>query len=141
MRFRDCLIFGALTAFGLSSLTAARSDQYPVLDTKPLCHGITEQSSLQEGFRSVTFDECLKAEQEDRKTMIKEWSTFSAGDAKHCLAEATMGGESSYTELLTCLEMARDVKALKISDQLDGSTEMSSAKPAKGTRHRRNEKP
>ena len=28
------------------------------------------------------------------------------------MAEATMGGESSYTDLVTCLEMARDVRAL-----------------------------
>jgi hypothetical protein len=27
------------------------------------------------------------------------------------IAEATMGGDSSYTELLTCLEMARDGNA------------------------------
>jgi hypothetical protein len=60
----------------------------------------------------VTFDECVKAEQADRETMIKEWSTYSADDKRHCIAEATMGGESSYTDLLICLEMARDVRAL-----------------------------
>jgi hypothetical protein len=63
----------------------------------------------------VSLDECLKAEKVDRKTMIKEWSQFSASDRKHCIAEATMGGESSYTDLLTCLEMARDVRQLKLS--------------------------
>jgi hypothetical protein len=94
------------------SISSARSDQYPVLNVAPLCHGITEQSDLEEGFRSVSFDECMKAEQADRETMIKEWSTFSADDKQHCVAEATMGGESSYTDLLTCLEMARDVRQL-----------------------------
>ena len=82
---------------------------YPTLNVAPVCHGITEQSDLQAGFRSVNFDQCIKAEQVDRETMIKEWSTFSADDRRHCIAEATMGGESSYTNLLTCLEMARDV--------------------------------
>ena len=47
--------------------------------------------------------------------MKNEWSTFSASDKKHCIAEATMGGESSYTELVTCLEMARDVRKLRLS--------------------------
>jgi len=61
----------------------------------------------------VTFDQCMKAEQTDRETMIKEWPTFSASDKAHCIAEAQMGGESSYTDLVTCLEMARDVRALK----------------------------
>jgi hypothetical protein len=54
----------------------------------------------------------MKAEQEDRQTMINEWSTFSSSQRQHCIAEATMGGESSYTDLVTCLEMARDVTHL-----------------------------
>jgi hypothetical protein len=118
---RHSIIIVALAAFCMSSI-AARSDEFPALNVKPLCHGITEQSSLQEGFRTVTFDECLRAEQDDRESMIKEWSTFASDDKKHCVAEATMGGESSYTDLLTCLEMARDVKKLKSpskSDQID----------------------
>ena len=61
---------------------------------------------------SLIFDQCIKAEQLDRDTMIKEWDTFSADDKRHCIALATTGGESSYTELLTCLEMARDVRKL-----------------------------
>jgi hypothetical protein len=60
----------------------------------------------------VSFDQCLQAEKVDRETMIKEWSTFSADDKRHCIALTTTGGESSYTELLTCLEMARDVRKL-----------------------------
>jgi hypothetical protein len=67
---------------------------------------------LQEGLRKVSFDQCLQAEKVDRETMIKEWSTFSADDKRHCIALTTTGGESSYTELLTCLEMARDVRKL-----------------------------
>lgn len=93
----------------------AQSDEYPVLNVQPLCRGIVSQSDtpLQAGDRSVSLDECLKAEQDDRATMIKEWSQFSASDRKNCIAEATAGGESSYTDLLSCLEMARDVRQLK----------------------------
>jgi hypothetical protein len=113
----------ALTIAVLASLavsvSAARSDEYPTLNVAPICHGITDQSDLQEGLRKVSFDQCIQAEQVDRDSMIKEWSTFSAGDKRHCIAEVTMGGLSSYTELVTCLEMARDVRALhkQASDQ------------------------
>jgi hypothetical protein len=94
---------------------AARSDETPVLNVLPLCKGIVSQGAdpLQTGDRTVSLEECLKAEQIDRETMKKEWSTFSVTDKKHCVAEATMGGESSYTDLVTCLEMARDVRKLK----------------------------
>jgi hypothetical protein len=106
----------AVTIAVLASLTVSvsptRSDEYPTLNVAPICHGITNQSDLQEGLRKVSFDQCLQAEKVDRETMIKEWSTFSADDKRHCIALATTGGESSYTELLTCLEMARDVRKL-----------------------------
>lgn len=115
-RYRKILI--ALLVMAGSS---ARSDNIPVLNVKPLCHGITNQSSLQEGFRGVTYNECIKAEQGDREQIAKEWSTFSSSDKQHCTAEATMGGESSYTDLLTCLEMARDVRNLRNQPQ-SGST-------------------
>ena len=101
----------ALAALGVS-VSAARSDQYPTLDTGPVCHGITMQSDLEAGLFQTSFDQCMKAEQETRQQMIKGWSAFTADDKRHCIAEATMGGESSYTELLTCLEMARDVREL-----------------------------
>jgi hypothetical protein len=106
---------GALTlaAITTGTLSSARSDEYPTLNVAPVCRGIANQSSLQEGLGNETFDQCIEAEQTDRQTMIKEWSTFLADDRRHCIAEATMGGESSYTELLTCLEMARDVRQLK----------------------------
>ena len=75
------------------SISSARSDQYPVLNVAPLCHALTDRSSLQLGIRDVSFDDCMKAEQNDRQTMINEWSTFSADDRRHCVSEATMGGE------------------------------------------------
>jgi hypothetical protein len=107
------LVLAALVLAALGFLiSSGRSDQYPVLNVAPLCHALTDRSTLQLGIRNVSFDNCMKAEQSDRETMINEWSTFSADDRRHCVAEATMGGESSYTDLLTCLEMARDVRTL-----------------------------
>lgn len=119
------------------SVHAARTEQYPTLDVEPLCRGITQQSDLQEGFRNVTFDECVKAEQEDKDAMIKEWSTFSVAERIHCIAEATMGGESSYTDLITCLEMARDVRLLKKADSPDQSLAAKPRGHSKRTRHHR----
>jgi len=95
----------------------AQSDEFPTLNVLPLCREITSQGAdpLQAGDRSVTLQQCLDAEQQDRETMKSEWPTFSTSDRKHCIAEATMGGESSYTEIVTCLEMARDVRKLRLS--------------------------
>jgi hypothetical protein len=133
-RWRLFSLFASAALVAL--ISAVHADQYPTLNVAPLCHGITDQSDLQEGFRDVTFDQCMKAEQEDRQTMIKEWSNFSASDKTHCVAEVTMGGESSYTELITCLEMARDVRLMTEKNQSDQSTESSPRQHSKNGRHR-----
>src|SRR3974390_416657 len=91
---------------------AGRSDQYPVLDVATVCRGIADQSDLEAGLRATNFDQCVQSEQATREQLIKEWSGFNSDDKTHCIAETTMGGESSYTELVTCLEMARDVREL-----------------------------
>src|SRR5215472_7993401 len=90
----------------------ARSE-YPVLNVNPVCHGIADQSDLEAGLRATNFDQCVQTEQANREQLIKEWSDFNSDDKRHCIAETTMGGESSYTELITCLEMARDVRNLR----------------------------
>lgn len=101
----------AMSAAAASTIAAPR-DPYPVLDVAPLCRGLTGSSSLLEGLDAGTFDQCMKGQQDDRKDMINQWSTFSAEDKRHCIAEATMGGVSSYTDLVSCLEMSRDARKL-----------------------------
>jgi hypothetical protein len=108
---------------------AARSDQYPVLNVAPVCHRIASQSSLEAGLRNTSFDECMKGEQSDREAMIKEWSTFNSDDKRHCIAETTMGGESSYTDLITCLEMSRDVRKLHSEGGTSSAAQQTSPSP------------
>jgi hypothetical protein len=91
---------------------AAQSDQIPVLDVNPVCHGIASQSELEAGLQRTSFQQCVQSEQATREQLKKEWSTFTTSDKTNCVALAKTGGESSYTELITCMEMARDVREL-----------------------------
>jgi hypothetical protein len=112
---RDILTASISIMMLMLPIVSARSDEFPVLNVLPLCRGIIDQGAdpLQTGDPSVSLKQCLDAEQEDRETMKKEWPTFSADEKRHCVAEARVGGESSYTDLITCLEMARDVQELR----------------------------
>ena len=65
------------------------------------------------GNQTETFQRCMESEQAVREQLKQVWSAFSAADKRHCVTLATTGGESSNTELLTCLEMARDVRVLR----------------------------
>jgi hypothetical protein len=97
----------------MPAILSARSDDIPTLDVNPVCHGIAMQGELEAGLQQVSFQQCVKSEQEVREQIKKEWSTFSTADKSHCVALAKTGGESSYTELITCMEMARDVRQLR----------------------------
>jgi hypothetical protein len=94
------------------------SDSVPTLNVEQVCQGIAQQGGVT--FHDSAIGEekknCLDSEQSVRDQIVKEWSTFTGPDKAACTNESRMGGESSYTELLTCLEMARDVRTMH-SDQ------------------------
>ena len=103
-------------------LLSARSDDVPTLDVHPVCRGIASQSGLEAGLQRTNFEQCVQSEQAVREQLKKEWSTFSTTDKSHCGALAKTGGESSYTELITCMEMARDVRALRSAEATSSRT-------------------
>src|SRR5215467_2558473 len=109
------LVATVLAALCLSGLPA-RSDDIPTLDVNPVCRGIASQSELEVGLQQTNFQQCLQSEQATREQLKKEWSTFTTADKSHCVNLAKTGGESSYTELITCMEMARDVRALRSAE-------------------------
>ena len=96
------------------SLAIPVVDKVPSLNVEQVCDGIAQQGgvSFHDPNIAVEKNNCLESEHAIRDEITKLWSSFSAADRTACTNEATMGGDSSYTELLTCLEMARDVRAL-----------------------------
>jgi hypothetical protein len=98
------------------SIAFARTDEIPNLDVRPVCRGIASQSAdpgIGQGGQGETFQRCIESEKEVREQIKKRWSDFSVEDKRHCVELAKTGGESSNTELLTCLEMSRDVRNLR----------------------------
>ena len=53
-----------------------------------------------------TAEACTKDETTAKDELTKRWSEFSASNKKSCIGESTTGGEQSYVELLSCLEMS-----------------------------------
>jgi hypothetical protein len=106
-----------LAAFFLSSnLVVAVADEIPQFNVDPSCRaaaaaGITPSRNV---------ETCKRDEQDVRDRLGKEWTQFAQSDRAHCVQLATMGGEPTYTELLTCLEMARDARNLR--DQKNNAT-------------------
>ena len=111
------------------SLAIPVVDRVPSLNVEQVCDGIAQQGgvSFHDPNIAVEKKNCLDSEHAIRDELSKQWSSFSAADKNACTNEATMGGDSSYTELLTCLEMARDVRALHSETE----SQKSAAPPAK----------
>lgn len=83
----------------------------PVADTVPTLD-VAKECRF-EGGSSEVFDRCMRDENEARKDIEALWSNISTVDRNACVSESTTGGYASYIELLTCLEMARDIAALE----------------------------
>jgi hypothetical protein len=110
-------------------------DSLPVMDVEQVCRGIAEQGgatfhdrdlarALHDPETVQTQKDCLDSEEHVRDQLAKAWGSFDSSDRRHCTNESKMGGESSYTELITCLEMARDVRKLHEEAKATHSAEM-----------------
>lgn len=98
------------------SIVLARSAEIPTLDLRPVCSGIAKQSAHQNAGKkgqAETFRRCMESEKGVREQLKNVWLAFSPADKEHCIALAKSGGLPSYTELITCLEMVRDVRTLR----------------------------
>ncbi len=98
------------------SILSARSDEIPTLDVRPVCRGIAKESTdpgVGKKGETEIFRRCLESEHVVREQLKNVWTGFSTADKQHCVALAKIGGLPSYTELITCLEMVRDVRALR----------------------------
>ena len=62
-----------------------------------------------EGGSTTEFDRCSDDESAAVRQLETEWAQFVGVDRRQCVVTATIGGVASYVELLTCLEMARDL--------------------------------
>jgi hypothetical protein len=109
----------------LSSQIVLAADPVPKFDTGPSCRSAGAAAVMATRDTAA----CERDENNARATLEKEWSQFTPSDQARCVGLVTLGGGPSYVELLTCLEMANQVKEIPGGDQLD------SGKPVEKSRH------
>jgi len=101
----------------VTQLTVTIADAVPHFNLEPVCHGIAQQGGLDlqpNQSARQDFKSCIKSEMAIRGKLVKQWSTFKASDKANCIGESNAGGLPSYTDLLTCLQMARDASKMSI---------------------------
>jgi hypothetical protein len=115
MKLTLILIPALLPVLLLSSQTVLAADQVPKFDTGPICRSAGAAAVM--GTRDTAA--CDRDEITARTTLEKEWSQFTPSDKARCGRLVTLGGGPSYVDLLTCLELAKQVKELPAADQMD----------------------
>jgi uncharacterized protein YraI len=84
----------------------------PTIDIKKTCQ--TAQKTITEIFgddTAITFDGCMRQEQDAGDRLAKDWATYPAEDRQRCVNRT--GYMPSYVEWLTCFEMVRDVRQMR----------------------------
>jgi hypothetical protein len=106
----------------------ARADSPPKLDVTPSCNAAAR------GAISAGRDKeaCLADERTAENSLAQNWSKFNAADKTQCVGNVKTGGPASYVELLSCLEIMRDAKAIRQGDPL-----MQAEQPTQVPRRRR----
>ena len=103
------MLLSLAAAVLVSALVAASATEVPSLDLGTSCRAV-ENHGLTGG---RTVETCRRSETDARDQLSRQWAQFPAADKTRCTQIATMGGVHSYVEPLTCLEIARDVRALR----------------------------
>src|ERR1039458_792138 len=96
----------------LSSQTVLAADQVPKFDTGRSCRSAGAAAVM--ATRNTA--SCEQDENNARATLEKEWSQFTPSDKARCTRLMTSGRGPSYVELLTCLELAKQVMELPGGD-------------------------
>lgn len=111
-----------------SNLVAAAPGELPRFNLDLSCRGV-EVPGLERG---RTAEVCKRSEQNARDQLTKQWAQFPTADKNRCVQLATMGGVESYVELITCLEMAREVRILRNKNNETTGTAGFGSNPASG---------
>ena len=104
---RATLTGGLIGVSMAGGLALAAVDGVPTFNVEPSCRAAAQQAASAD---YVTV--CRKSEQRAHDEIARQWPQSTTADKTQCVPAAKAGGHPTYTELLTCLEMARDIRKL-----------------------------
>jgi hypothetical protein len=106
---KKLMMVAALAAVSLGvPVSAAVADDVPTYDVRKSCKADVQSYSTAQSVAG-----CLTDEQNARATLVSQWAQFAPESRSRCSQMVgDVAGPQSYVELLTCLQMAKDVKSL-----------------------------
>jgi hypothetical protein len=113
-------VFVAITV-GLAVVPAAADDP-PILNMGPTCDAAAA------GALTLGRDKqaCMQEETGARDLLKKNWSQYRPDDRTQCAGMVSNGGPPSYVELLSCLEIMKDLAAVHKTEPGDDADPVNS---------------
>jgi hypothetical protein len=112
----------AIVAASCAIDRAQAADGIPDFDVARNCSADVASVGIGSGLAA-----CKKDETDARNELDTRWRQFGASDKQACIVESSTGGDQSYVELLTCLEMStgqfddrRQMQTGQLSDDRSG---------------------
>jgi hypothetical protein len=110
VRFPLIGLLSAATVVG--SVVLAAAVPLPKFNVEPSCRAAAQRAG-DASYLSV----CLGKEREAREQIQRQWREFTAGDREQCIPRTRVFDRGTYTELLTCLELARALRQIQAEGQ------------------------
>jgi hypothetical protein len=93
---------------------SAPASRVPKLNVEPACRAVANL-----GAPVADMKTCLEKERAAHDRLAAQWNQIPPADRDYCQRLATLGGHSpTYTELLTCVELQREVRKLRAARDL-----------------------
>jgi len=89
-------------ALSNTAALAQSGDQVPTFNINRNC---SSEAAAGVDIQSTMAD-CVRDEVDAKKQLDQEWSKLGSDRKRECVGESTTGGDQSYVELITCLEMS-----------------------------------
>ena len=102
------------TAMVVDLMRRAPADKIPNFDVTAACRALAvEPDAIPDDRQTRGVQHCVDEERTAREQLVSQWSDFKPADRAMCLGGSGAGSvEPVYTELITCLEVARDAELL-----------------------------
>jgi hypothetical protein len=105
------IIVSAAIVLAAASTALAKDGGLPNLDIEQGCRASEKAMASATGTDADTFASCKNDENDARKQLERNWTTYPASDKARCIQPKEY--TPSFVEWLTCIEMERDVKAMR----------------------------
>ena len=99
-----------------SPLVMVAGDHVPAINVEKTCKDSSTADKEGNVALGQSVGDCMRDENDAKQQVNAVWSTYPAPVRERCTQEATLLGEGSYVDLLTCMQMSDPAKLTPTMD-------------------------